>query len=316
MLKITKLVSILVLFFIATVVYAQDFAFRATENPIIKHKLTSDPSALVYKDKVYLYTGHDTQDSPYKQHNPQNVLLFSSSDMENWTEHPIPLRRADFAWSDNNSQLWATSVVEKGGKFYLYTTLGIMGKQEHPLAVAVADNPEGPFVDAKGAALINDASVLDPFAFVDDDGQAYLFWGNGRCFYSKLQDNMIELENNRTMLDLPGYSGGAHVHKKDGWYYLSYAQGFPAKIVYAMSRSITGPWEYKGILNELAGNSATNHHSMIEFKNKWYFFYHNGALGMGGVFSRSVCVDYLEYNKDKTLKRIQMTTEGVSTSKK
>ena len=79
-----------------------------------------------------------------------------------------------------------------------------------------------------------------------------------------------------------------------------------------MSKSINGPWEYKGILNEIAGNSNTNHQAIVEFKDKWYFVYHNGAIQtQGGSYHRSVCIDYLYYNEDGTLKRVQMTTEGV-----
>jgi hypothetical protein len=79
-----------------------------------------------------------------------------------------------------------------------------------------------------------------------------------------------------------------------------------------MSKNINGPWEYKGILNEIAGNSNTNHQAIIEFKSNWYFVYHNGGINtQGGSFRRSVCIDRLYYNADGTIKRIQMTTEGV-----
>jgi len=101
------------------------------------------------------------------------------------------------------------------------------------------------------------------------------------------------------------------IHKRNGCYYLSYAIQFPEKTAYAMSKSITGPWQYKGILNEIAGNSNTNHQSIIQFKGKWYFIYHNGALADPGSFHRSVCIDYLYYNKDETIKPIIMTSGGI-----
>nr|GFC82160.1 hypothetical protein [Tanacetum cinerariifolium] len=92
----------------------------------------------------------------------------------------------------------------------------------------------------------------------------------------------------------------------------SFATEFPEKIAYAMSRSLDGPWEYKGLLNEIAGNSNTNHQSIIDFKGKSYFIYHNGGMDVkGSSYRRSVCIDYLYYNKDGTLKRVQMTTEGL-----
>jgi hypothetical protein len=82
--------------------------------------------------------------------------------------------------------------------------------------------------------------------------------------------------------------------------------------VYARSKSINGPWEYKGILNEVAGNSNTNHQAIINFKGKDYFIYHNGAVNThGGSFRRSVCIDRLYYNKDGTMKRVVMTSEGI-----
>ena len=80
-----------------------------------------------------------------------------------------------------------------------------------------------------------------------------------------------------------------------------------------MSKSIHGPWEFKGIINELAGNSNTNHQAIIDFKGTSYFIYHNGGLTIhGGSFRRSVCIDRLYYNSDGTINRIWMTTEGIS----
>ena len=103
------------------------------------------------------------------------------------------------------------------------------------------------------------------------------------------------------------------VHERNGKYYLTYATGFPEKIAYAMADRVDGPYEYKGILNEVAGNSNTNHQGVVSYKDNWYFIYHNGSIQPdGGSYSRSVCIDKLEYNEDGTIKRVHMTTEGVS----
>jgi beta-xylosidase len=153
---------------------------------------------------------------------------------------------------------------------------------------------------------------IDPTVMIDNDGQAYLFWGNTVCHYAKLKANMVELDGPIQTISLPNFTEAPWIHKKKDWYYLSYAYQFPEKIAYAMSKSINGPWEYKGILNEIAGNSNTNHQSIIEFKGKDYFIYHNGATQPnGGSFRRSVCIDRLYYNEDGTLKRVIMTTEGI-----
>ncbi len=148
--------------------------------------------------------------------------------------------------------------------------------------------------------------------FIDDDGQAYIFWGNTQCYYAKLKPNMIELDGPIIPINLLRYTEAPWIHKRGDWYYLSYASEFPEKICYAMSRSINGPWEPKGILNEIAGNSNTNHQAIIEFNGDWYFIYHNGAINNDGCsYRRSLCIDRLYYNLDGTIKRIAMTTEGI-----
>lgn len=288
-------------------------------NPIIKDKYTADPAALVYKDKVYLYAGHDQAPDDVNSYRMNEWLLYSSSDMVNWQEHPVPLKPADFTWAKGDA--WASQVIERNGKFYWYVTVShgtIHGKS---IGIAVADSPTGPFKDALGKALItNDMTTktkiswddIDPTVIIDNDGQAYLFWGNTVCNYVKLKENMIEFDGPIQTIDLPNFTEAPWIHKRKDWYYLSYAYQFPEKIAYAMSKSINGPWEYKGILNEVAGNSNTNHQAIIEFKGKDYFIYHNGSIPThGGSFRRSVCVDRLYYNPDGTMKRVVMTSEGI-----
>ncbi|MBC7873615.1 MAG: family 43 glycosylhydrolase, partial [Ferruginibacter sp.] len=224
-----------------------------------------------------------------------------------------------FSWAKGDA--WASQVIERNGKFYWFVAISHGTIHGKAIGVAVSDHPTGPFKDAIGAALItNDMTTeakiswddIDPGVFIDDDGQAYLFWGNTTLHYVKLKENMIEMDGAFTKITVPKFTEAPWVHKRKGWYYLSYAYEFPEKIAYAMSKSIHGPWTYKGILNEIAGNSNTNHQSIIEFKGRSYFIYHNGALVPdAGSFHRSVCIDYLFYNKDGTMKRVVMTSEGV-----
>src|SRR5690606_26160897 len=97
-----------------------------------------------------------------------------------------------------------------------------------------------------------------------------------------------------------------------GRYFLSYAAGFPERIQYAVSTHPDGPFENMGIINEIAGNSNTNHQAIVEFKGNWYFIYHNGGIQTdGGSFSRSVCIDKLEFDEHNLYKPIIMTTKGV-----
>lgn len=296
--------------------------FVSTGNPVFTHKFTADPAAMVYNDTVYLYAGHDECPAPRDGYVMHEWLTFSSTDMVNWTEHePVSVHTLPWAADD----AWAAQVIERNGKFYWYVTASHKDIPGKAIGVMVADTPTGPWKDARGSALITndmttDASIswddIDPTVMIDN-GQAYLFWGNTKCRYVKLKENMIEMDGPVKTIDLPQYTEAPWIHQRGNWYYLSYATQFPEKIAYAMSKSINGPWEYKGILNELAGNSNTNHQSIIEFKGKWYFIYHNGGIQPeGSSFRRSVCIDELKYNKDGSMKRVVMTSEGVVQVKK
>lgn len=295
------------------------FNIQSDSNPIVKNKFTADPGAMVYNDKVYIYTGHDEAPARRNGYEMHEWLCYSSPDMVNWTEHEVPLRVKDFAWAKDDA--WASQVIYRNKKFYWYVAVEHATIHGKAIGVAVSDSPTGPFKDARGSAIVtNDmttnASIswddIDPTVIIDDNKQAYLIWGNTVCYYAKLKENMTELDGPIKTINLPHYTEAPWINKHNGWYYLSYAYEFPEKTAYAMSRNIEGPWQYKGVLNELAGNSNTNHQAIIDFKGQSYFIYHNGALAADeGSFHRSVCIDYLYYNPDGTMKRVVMTSEGV-----
>lgn len=297
----------------------QAVKYFAAGNPLFTHKFTADPAALVHNDTFYIYAGEDTGDGSW--YNMPNWSVFSSVDLKTWQEHPIPLKTSDFKWATGNNS-WASQVIERGGKFYWYVSTEHGDGSGKAIGVAVSDSPVGPFKDARGSALvINDMTTewtditwddIDPSVWIDADGKAYLFWGNTQCYYAKLKENMIELDSDIMPVELVNFTEAPWIHKRGEWYYLSYASGFPEKTGYAMSSSIHGPWEYRGILNELTGNCNTNHQAIVEFHDVWYFVYHNGGIqNRGGSYLRSVCMDHLYYNEDNSLRRVQMTTEGV-----
>lgn len=285
-------------------------------NPIITDKYTADPAAIVHQDTVFLYVGHDEAEPGYGFYDLNEWLVYSSTDMVNWQGYDVPLRATDFEWASGDA--WAAEVIEKDGKFYWYVTVTNAADNAKAIGVAVSDSPTGPFEDAIGAPLVtNDMTTdtditwddIDPTTFIDDDGQAYMFWGNTVLYYSKLADNMIELEGEIKTIDLPFFTEAPWLHKKDGKYYLSYAYDFPEKTAYAMSSDVEGPYEYKGIISEESENSNTNHQAIIEFKGQDYFIYHNGILG--GSYQRSVCIDSLFYNSDGTMQKVELTNKGV-----
>lgn len=291
--------------------------FQSDGNPIITHKFTADPAALVVNDTLWLFTGHDIG-KKNQGLTMKDWCVFSTTDLKHWTEYPVPLKVSDFSW-DRTGRAYASQVIKRNGRYYWYISTDGSG-----IGVAVADRPEGPYEDAIGKPLVTNADCfasthywasIDPSVIIDDDGQAWLFWGNGQCYYAKLKENMVELDSEVKRLEFEGFefTEAPWIHKHNGKYYLSYASGYPEKIAYAMADDIEGPYEYKGILNEIAGNSDTNHQSIVEFKGHWYFFYHNGGVQEGGSpCTRSVCVDYLFYNPDDTIRRIIMTSEGVA----
>ena len=121
----------------------KDTTFVANGNPIVKYKYTADPGAMVHDGKVYIYAGHDECPSDKEHYLLNEWCVFSSSDLKNWREYPVPLKAKDFAWA--KGEAWASQVIERNGKFYWYVTLEhktVLGKS---IGVAVSDSPVGPF---------------------------------------------------------------------------------------------------------------------------------------------------------------------------
>lgn len=295
--------------------------WESTGNPVVKHKYTADPAAFVYRDTLFIFTGQDAAGGQ-TGYNMLTWCCFATTDMKHFWEYNTPMKASDFAWGTQNAA-WAGQVVERNGKFYWYTSSNTTG-----IGVGVADSPEGPYKDALGRALLTNANspglthswrTIDPSVFIDDDGQAWLFWGNGATWVCKLNADMISFDTTfgTKMVSITGsmdfpFTEAPWVHKKDGLYYLSFAAGFPERISYAVATTPAGPYIYKGILNEIAGNSNTNHQAIVQFKNNWYFIYHNGGIQTdGGSFSRSVCIDKLEFDENNMYKPVIMTTKGV-----
>jgi beta-xylosidase len=290
-------------------------------NPIITDVYTSDPAVLVHDGTAYLYTGHDEAEAGAADYLMRDWLCFSSTDLREWRAHGSPLAMTDFAWAADTGAK-AGAVVERDGRFFWYVAVDRPDRPGGAIAVAVADSPTGPFRDARGSALVTDEQpystefdhTIDP-AVIVVDGQAHLFWGKQRCFRAPLADSMTELAGPIVEIgaaEVPGFQEGAHVHHRDGWFYLSYGYQFPQRVGYSRSRSVTGPWEFVGILNEVAGNCETNRPCPVEFGGEWFFFYHNGVLPGGGSRRRSVCVDRLHHRPDGLIERVRMTTEGLA----
>jgi arabinoxylan arabinofuranohydrolase len=237
--------------------------------------------------------------------------------MAHWQDHGSPLQARSFAWAKGRA--WAADVTRRNGKYYFYATVDHASVPGFAIGVAVSDSPIGPFVDARGKALItNDMTTqtdiawddIDPAVFIDTDGQAYLYWGNTVLKYAKLHPDMTELDGPIQTVALPNFTEASYLHRHGGQYYLSYSQHFPEETAYATGPSATGPWTARGVIMGRNLKTPTIHQAIIEFNAKSYIIYHNAELPGGGEFRRSVAVEELRYRPDGTIVPVAQTREG------
>ena len=163
----------------------------SAQNPVVQTWYTGDPAPMSYGDRMYLYVGHDEDKADFFWMHEWRV--YSSSDMVNWTDHGSPLNISSFSWADDRA--WAAQTIERDGKFYWYVCAHSKATNAMAIGVAVSDSPTGPFRDAIGKPLYDNGSWdnIDPTVFIDDDGQAWIYWGNPTINYAKLNRDMISL---------------------------------------------------------------------------------------------------------------------------
>src|SRR5664279_1270798 len=294
------------------------------DNPIVQTYYTADPAPMVYGDRLYVHTTHDEDVTVSNFFTMNDWRVYSTTDMVNWTDHGSPLSYKNFTWGKGDA--WAGQCTPRNGKFYFYVPMNNCCGTK--IGVAVSDSPIGPFKDALGKELLSGGGYIDPTVFIDADGQAYLYWGNPKLYYVKLNENMTSFSGSATEVQLTtagfgkrtntdratAYEEGPWFYKRDSLYYMIYpADGTPEKISYSTSSGPTGPWTYRGDIMAKqtgAGASFTNHPGIVEFKGKSYFFYHNGALPEGGGYKRSVCIEEFTYGADGSIPTLKMTKEG------
>ena len=301
------------------------------QNPFVQTWCTSDPAPMVHNGRMYVYTGHDEDNADFFW--MQEWRVYSTDDMVNWVDHGSPLALESFSWADDRA--WASQCVERDGKFYWYICAHSKISKGMAIGVAVSDTPTGPFRDAIGKPLFENGSWdhIDPTVLIDDDGQAWLIWGNPQCYYLKLNRDMISYSGELGLLDMTeeafggpimskrekgkkykdSYVEGPWLTKRNGTYQLLYAAGgVPEHIAYSTASSPTGPWKYAGEIMPLSDTkSFTNHCGVADYKGHSYFFYHTGKLPNGGGFGRSVAVEEFKYNADGSFPTILPTDEGV-----
>jgi len=254
-------------------------------------------------------------------------------------DHGVIIDKRDIPWAQR--QLWAPDVAFHNGTYFLYFPAkdesGVFR-----IGVARGAAPTGPYVAERRP--IEGSFSIDPAVFKDDDGTFYMYfggiwggqlqrWQSGRYDPSagqrdgerpalgpriaRLRDDMLAFRENVkevSILDEHGrplreehrdrrFFEAAWMHKFKGTYYLSYSTGDTHFICYATGESPYGPFIYRGvILQPVVG--WTNHHSIVEFRGRWYLFFHDSELSGGKAHLRNVKVTELSHNDDGTIQVI------------
>ena len=285
---------------------------------------------------------HDGPDNDNgDQYRMEDYHILSMDDIDApCIDHGEALHMKDIPWV--SEQMWAPDAAFKNGTYYLFFPArdkdGIFR-----IGVAISKNPAGPFMAESD--YIPGSFSIDPAVFVDDDDKSYIYFGGlwgGQLerwqtgtfipdakgpannepalgpMVAELSDDMLTFKENPqeiTIVDENGhpltagerdkrYFEGPWMHKYNGYYYLSYSTGDTHYLVYAIGKSPKGPFAYKGrILDPVIG--WTTHHSIIQFKDKWYLFYHDSSYSGGVNHKRCVKFTELKYNADGTIQAIK-----------
>ena len=314
---------------------------------LVEHMYTADPAAHVFNDRLYIYPSHDFEsgipENDLGDHFAmRDYHVVSMEDVEGKvTDHGVALDIDDVPWAGR--QMWDTDVAYKNGKYYMY----FPAKDQTDIfriGVAISGQPEGPFIPQEHP-IIGSYSI-DPCLF-PENGKHYMYfgglWGGQLQRYrnNKAQECGTEPADDEAALcpkvvmmkeDMLGFAeeprdlvildenseplkAGDHkrrffeaawLHKYNGKYYFSYSTGNTHLLCYATGDNPYGPFTYQGvILTPVAG--WTTHHSIVEFKGKWYLFHHDSVPSGGKTWLRSMKMVELEYNEDGSIRTIEGT---------
>ncbi|WP_149824135.1 family 43 glycosylhydrolase [Streptomyces tailanensis] len=293
-----------------------------TRSPVLPG-LYADPDVKYMNGRYWIYPTTDG----FPGWSGTQFKAFSSKDLVHWTDHGLILDLGpDVTWADKNA--WAPAIAERDGKYYFYFCA------EGNIGVAVADSPAGPFKDALGKPLVAkgqySGQAIDPSVFVDD-GQAYLYWGNGHGYVVPLNDDMVSFDSAKVKDITPdNFREGSFVIKRNGTYYFMWSEDDTRSenyhVAYATGPTPLGPWTKRGtILSKRPeyGILATGHHSVVNAPgtDDWYMVYHRFALNGPGKsggdgMHRETTIDRMEFAADGTIKPVVPTLESIKPVRK
>ncbi|MFI1509137.1 MULTISPECIES: family 43 glycosylhydrolase [unclassified Streptomyces] len=275
---------------------------------------TADPNIVRFGDTYYIYPTADG----FANWSGTQFKAYSSKDLVHWTDRGVVLDLGpDISWA--NSRAWAPTATAKNGKYYFYYSA------DTNIGVAVADSPAGPFKDPLGKPLIargaHAGQMIDPAVFTDDDGQSYLYWGNGHAYVVPLNDDMVSFDPSKVTESTPsGFREGSFVIKRQGVYYLMWSENDTRdenyRVAYATGPSPTGPWTKRSVILEKdlsLGIKGPGHHSVVQVPgtDDWYIAYHRFAIPGGDGTHRETTVDRMEFDADGLIKKVVPTLSGI-----
>jgi beta-xylosidase len=268
----------------------------------------ADPHLTVFEGRFYIYPTTDGSDG----WQATSFRAFSSEDLVEWTDHGVVFSLPeDTTWAREHA--WAPAVAEHGGRYFLYYTA-----ERENIGVAVAPTPTGPFEDL-GAPLVAEGAypgrAIDPNVFIDDDGTAYLYWGNGVAHCVRLNGDMVSFDPSAVLSWIPtAFCEAPNVHRRGDVYYLSWSENDTRdenyRVRYATASSPFGPWTDQGLLLEKAPGSgiyATGHHSIAKVpgSDDWLIAYHRFAIPHGSGYRRELAIDPLIHTGDGRIQKVR-----------
>jgi len=274
---------------------------------------TADPSIRLFGDTYYIYPTSDKQNWL-----TTDFSVWSSKNLIEWKNHGMILDVAhDLTWA--NIKAWAPDCIERDGKYFFYFCAD--GK----IGAATGDKPIGPFKDALGKPLIEqggkvDVYTIDPCAFIDENGQAYLYYGNGRCAQVvKLKPDMLTVDGDPVDIYLKDFREAVWVFKRADKYYFMWsiddACSPDYRVGWGISDSPFGPVEPPDkdfiVLQKSGFVIGTAHHSVVNIPgtDRWYVAYHRHAIPGGSGYQRQVCLVRMEFTAQGTINPMNpMTT--------
>lgn len=282
----------------------EELELQARAPKPILEGFTADPAIRAFGDKYYIYP---TSDRP--NWNTTEFAVWSSKNLVEWKKEGVFMDLTkDLSWATNKA--WAPDCIERDGKYYFYFCAN------HNIGVAVGDTPVGPFKDALGHPLIDNDKIktfsIDPCAFIDDDGQAYLYFGNGTPTVYKLNKDMISFDGPPVEFRLKEFREGIVMFKRKGKYYFMWsiddARSPNYRVGWGIADSPFGPVKSPDkdfiVLQRNGPAVATAHHGVVNVPgtDHWYVAYHRHAIPDGSGYKRQVCLARMEFNEDGSIK--------------